>query len=68
MNKIKFLAVLISILLLIGKNAEAQGGGGGGPPPPPPPPKTVPIDGLSGLMALLGAGYLIRRFKKDKEQ
>lgn len=66
MNKIKFLAVLISILLLIGKNAEAQGGGG--PPPPPPPPKTVPIDGLSGLLALLGASFAIRKFKKDKEQ
>lgn len=62
MNKVKILAVLISILLLIDKNAEA------GPPPPPPPPKTVPIDGLSGLLALLGASFAIRKFKKDKEQ
>lgn len=62
MNKVKILVVLISILLLIDKNAEA------GPPPPPPPPKTVPIDGLSGLLALLGASFAIRKFKKDKEQ
>lgn len=64
MNKIKkILVVLVLVLLFFEKNAEAQGG----PPPPPPPPKTVPIDGLSGLLVLLGAGYILRKFCRVNE-
>lgn len=62
MNKIKkLLVVIVLVLLFIEKNAKAQGG----PPPPPPPPKTVPIDGCSGLLILLGAGYILRKLRKD---
>ena len=61
-NKIIVSLSLIIFSLLVVSNAVAQG-----PPPPPPPPLTVPIDGLSGLLALIGGGYVIKKWREHKQ-
>lgn len=64
-NKIVVSLGLVMFLLLVVSNAAAQGGAGS--PPPPPPPLTVPIDGLSGLLALIGGGYIIKKWREHKQ-
>ncbi len=61
-NKIIVSLSLIIFSLLVVSNAVAQG-----PPPPPPPPLTVPIDGWSGLLALIGGGYVIKKWREHKQ-
>ncbi len=39
-----------------------------GPDPGGPNTSTVPVDGGASLLALAGAGYAVKKFKKNKEQ
>jgi hypothetical protein len=63
-NKIKFLAIVISLCVPMYVSAQPDFGGGGGGDTQ----DTVPLDGGISLLVVAGAGYGIKKIKENRKK